>query len=356
MTMSDLLSLTVTPIIILAAMWLFLLIMAALLIVVVMSRFTHMNHQLGPATEAVISPSDASNLALDIQDTQLPPQSTPVQGDLARSIVACRTDPAGYFPNQDFARGKDAGHIRIACLTDGVGSQEYSQVAAQAACEAFIGFWDDKSQPEESRLQELIDIAYQTAADAIRKRVNEESRRLKREIRFADTTLLAVIEWDDCLVVTCLGDGGIWLTTGDPDPAGEWLLIEQGGPTLDNFLGLHGKTGEPAWCRIGKTKPNGEVILIGTDGILDMKAPDRSLKIAQEVLRRLRESVQKRGRDFKVQDAEDVLRDFITDPQWRRWTFPDNQSLGVLITDKALQSWWGQKKGGSDYADQGQNG
>jgi len=255
-------------------------------------------------------------------------------------LVACWADAAGQTYNEDRCKCDSSDDLCVVSVADGVSEMHtsHADLAAEAAVQAFVQFCVEKLQ--EGPLSPIsVKQAYDSAAEAISATLKERGLSSLTPAK----TLLAAIEWREWLVLTYLGDGCILLADGTLDQNSMILF----GGRLRGNLKPDGTVGTPMYIFCQKYLPQGEIILLGTDGILNAESEDdqeRSRKIALEVLRRLRARCQQEGCKFDQKAAESVLRDFIQDSlkensPWHYYTYSDNQTLGVLITKRTINYW-----------------
>lgn len=252
-------------------------------------------------------------------------------------LVACWADQAGQTYDEDRGQCGSSDNVSVVSIADGVSEMHTSRadIAAEAAVRAFVQRCTQFStEPSPS----LIEQAYRSAATAISDKLKE-----KGLLSTPATTLLAAIEWGEWLVLTYLGDGCVLLADGTLDQNSMILF----GGRLRGNLKPGQVVGTPILIFYKKSSPYGEVILLGTDGILNAESEEdqgRTRTIASEVLRRLQTRCRQKGRDFSQGEAESVLRDFIQeslnrDSPWHYLTYSDNQTLGVLITRRTINYW-----------------
>jgi len=142
------------------------------------------------------------------------------------------------------------------------------------------------------------------------------------------TTLIAVVETPDRILIAYCGDGAVIVSSGSLRWATSLLFPQVDFQQAGALRGIIGGSDDPQPTLISLPRaawPDGLVVVLGTDGALP---PGESLRPAWDLLLRIRELF------GAGQDPTCFLEEWL-----RSLESDDNRSLGLLITEEALRLW-----------------
>ncbi len=273
----------------------------------------------------------------------------------ALGIVGALADKADEHYDEDFANSYSDENINIVCIADGLGQThtEMSDLAAKKAVESVVEFLSNQSEitsmPNatdtlDKRMSSVLKSAFSYTATVM----NEE---FGSQYPKAKTTLLVGVETMDWLYIAYVGDGGILMTNGDLSHATMLLFPHHDASgALTRYI-MPGKVvGEVTISSFRKSLGEGEIILFGSDGIFENDV-ERGYKTAYEILTQLRKSHPKSEGGLTTEKINSVFKDFIHEPVYKKLTYPDNQSLAIIITKPALEFWKKENAGATSSND-----
>ncbi len=259
--------------------------------------------------------------------------------NLPRGLVGTATSIGPKAVQQDAALHVDLRDVRIAVVADGVSSCPASQLAAQSSavvvCSTLAAYALGHYGLSQSTVRKVVRHA-QTVVHAVNTRHDYPAEG-------PATTLVAVVELPERLLIAHVGDGAAVVSTGSL----RWfrnVLYPHVDPmgALTNYLGMRGDPViEPSVIDLPKVWPDGVVALIGTDGALP---EGEALATARAILEGARDRVQRSpGNQL---DACGLLEDWVR----QRQSTDDNRSLALILSDDAVAFWHAkQQRNSPDY-------
>ncbi|MBX3037725.1 MAG: protein phosphatase 2C domain-containing protein [Anaerolineales bacterium] len=282
-------------------------------------------------------------------------------------VVAAWADKADEHYDEDRANFMSDNILNIVCIADGLGQThtERSDRAAEIAVESVVDFISNEknryleanpSGTIDKHMSAILNRAFLHTAVIMEKELSSTYPEAK-------TTLIVGVETDNWIYTAYTGDGGILMTNGALSKATMILFPHHDASgDLTRFI-MPGKVvGEVTISSFRKSLREGEIILIGSDGIFESDE-SRGYKTAYEVLTKLKALQQKNEGGLNAKSINDAFKDFIHNPIYKNLTYPDNQSLAIIITKPALEFWnkdiglaksddSDNKKGDLNYEDQ----
>lgn len=181
--------------------------------------------------------------------------------------------------NEDAALAVRLSDDRIVLFSaDGMGGEPdghlASRIAVLGACDYINDFWGHELHADFVRTADLmIDAAFSGARAAL---IQAVQAGLCDE-RAGSTLIVAVVE-PERYVVGAMGDGGAFVrrANGSVEP----LMEPQKGASVSELQRFLSATGDPGWapsvCALPKAV--GDVLMLGTDGVMDRTTPDTILQ------------------------------------------------------------------------------
>jgi len=274
------------------------------------------------------------------------------------SIVDYATTEGGKKGNQDFADERRLNECNVLAIADGVSHSQHGELAAEAAVKGFLTkieeVWKQRATIGRAEIRE----AYDAARAEIKKRVEEVKKQEGLDSFNPQTTFIGIIELHDRFIFTYIGDGAIALFRAavdvgtalhSPEQKGEqqWtpsqpvsksLLVPHSfAGFLTRHLSASGELPRPAYIEVDKALEGGEIVIAGTDGALPMGSV---LKTSQGILNDVKQEFQKNHKTFNRRTVHSILLQKVE----HEFTTDDNRTLGIILTDGALNSWWREQQ------------
>lgn len=199
------------------------------------------------------------------------------------SVVDRATHLGTRDSNEDYVLADEIDGTAIVVLADGVGGEPWGDKASRLACVWAIAFTrralraaQKRGQPPET--QRIVRLAFRTAGRQLRREAIRH-----RRVAGLKTTLIVVVTVGDELTYGYVGDGGLWLASGDGTPLESLLapMRSESGGELTAAMGPK-RTALP--CIGTRWLPARAVVVVATDGLADpIPTPSWQL-IAQELM------------------------------------------------------------------------
>ena len=261
------------------------------------------------------------------------------------SIVAYATATGGKQRNQDYADDRCLDGCNVLTIADGLSGSQYSELAAKAAVEGFLRkiteVWKQNSTATIGRAE--IREAYYTAHADIKKRAEQEKKEKRSRSLNPQTTFIGIIDLPDRFIFTYIGDGAIALFRANTDEGAilhsskSLLITHSVAGFLTRVLSADGKLPKFGYMEVDKTLEGGEIVVAGTDGALPLGSV---LKTSQGILSDLKHAFQENREGFD----RDTVRRLLLQKVEHEFTTDDNRTLGVILTNDALDSWWKEQQ------------
>ncbi len=252
------------------------------------------------------------------------PQDTEPNG--LGGLALAVTDKGGKETQQDAARCLELPECKIVAVADGVSSSANSKIAARQAASMAVSVLG--SYASSGINGDVLREAFDRANTAIRQEVG-----WRRNAGAPHTTLLLGVELEDRLLLAYAGDGAIVLCNGDLHWMTNVLHPYVGeAEMLTGYLGRADGGLEPAVLELPKHWPTGIVVLLGTDGALEL---GKVMTTSGEILFEIAKGAQDWTEDQLTEQVRSLLQSWVSD----RLDSDDNRSLGLIISREALRRW-----------------
>lgn len=250
-----------------------------------------------------------------------------------QSIVAYATTEGDKEVNQDYAGNRCLDKCNVLAIADGVSDSLRAELAAKAAVEGFLTKIEEVLKQRSAIGREEIRDAYRAASAEIRERVEQVKQQEGLDSLNPQTTFIGIIELVDRFIFTYVGDGAIALFRADTRE-GVMILIPHSAPGgLTRWLDANNESPKHGYMEMDKTLEGGEIIVAGTDGALPLGK--KALKTSQGILLDLKREFQEHHEKFD----RDTVRRILLQKVKREIRWDDNRTLGIILTNDALDSW-----------------
>lgn len=269
------------------------------------------------------------------------PKSTMPSG---LGVAAALADKADEHYDEDRAKSKSGNGFNIVCIADGLGQThtERSDLAAEIAVESVVeainlqieSAYSESNMPDiDKQMEKFLDKAFLLTAKMLGKKLSSSNPQAK-------TTLLVGVETVNWMYVAYIGDGGIWYATGNINDLAMFSFPHHDEfGSLTRYLKPGAVVGKITFLPIRKSLDQGEILLLGSDGIFESEDKERGSQVVYAILTQLKAIHQESANGLTTELIEDAFKRFIHNPSYKKYTYPDNQSLAIIITKPALEHW-----------------
>lgn len=244
-------------------------------------------------------------------------------------LIGVISDQGPKATQDDFADSLALPELRVVAIADGVSSSTNGAFAAEIAVHTAI-----------QDVAATWLIQRKLSADDLKQSIRFTQAMVSQRIQAAglhqfsippSTTLIVAAETAQHLVLGYIGDGAAIITSGSLQWATNLLHPQSSGGVMMATLGMNPDLALPVVIEWPKVLPDGEVVIIGTDGIFQ---PGSILTTSNQILAAIKASIGsiESGR----MTLEKVLMQWVSE---NCKTGDDNRSLGLLITNRALELW-----------------
>jgi len=236
----------------------------------------------------------------------------------APGIIGVATHKGPKMFNEDVVLEGSSWGINFLILADGLGGCSHGGNAAKLTANTFHDEIEKIIKTSgKVQFNDIEPIYYSCAA-----KIKKHSRNGKGW----KTTVICVVENQDDLLITYLGDGQVYLVRGDVESGIPLMVGHRVNGLLGGVVGPE-ITARPVIIRISKAFTKGEIIIAGTDGIFNPELKTAKPELLMELLAYIREKI-------RTDSMNNILRHFI-DELYAQDLLNDNASLGVIITSRA---------------------
>jgi len=262
-------------------------------------------------------------------DPVLPSPSFPADRTVLAGLIAAATSIGGKEVQQDACGHLDLPGCKVVAVADGISSSPHARLAADTAVQIVLQVVTRYWQAGYPITPGTLKQAFAEAQAAVR--LQAQARGLTHAP--PATTLILAVEVADRFLVAHVGDGAVVLTTGALHWMANLLYPQTGqGGAITRYLGQNRDGMEPACLELPKVWPDGGILLVGTDGAL---SPGQVLATAEAILREIQQQTVISLTTGRRGDPHAVLEAWVT----RRLSADDNRTLGLIVSQQALDYW-----------------